>query len=240
MCLDMGVEDPIIDLIKSGYYPDIIKINEGFSPSFNETLSRVYLRKGAHAVIVPAGYEWFAINYYNLKNIAQKIPLTVFLSYPREDLWLAYKVQKILSEVGIFVYLAELFPEPGVTLWEKIKEMIERSNIVIVLWTKSAKNSAFVNQEIGYANKANKLVIPLVEKGAVPEGALAGLEYVPFEKGRDTEALSSLCNALYNFLLRKIEDQRKQQAQQAATLIGGAILVLSFIALLAAFGGKKQ
>jgi hypothetical protein len=230
-------EDPIISLVKDGYYPDILKIDEGYWPSFNKTISRVYLRKGNRAVIVPEGYEWFAINYYNLKTMAQKVPLTVFLSYPREDLWLAYKLQKILTEVGIFVYLAELFPEPGVTLWEKIKEMIQKSDVIIVLWTKNAKNSAFVNQEIGYAEGLKtKLIVPLVERGAIPEGLLAGREYILYERGRDAEAFSSLCHALYNFLSKKLEEQKMQQ--QVAAL-GGVILILGLIALLAAFGEGK-
>jgi hypothetical protein len=38
---------------------------------------------------------------------------------------------------------------------------------------KNAKNSAFVNQELGYAERLNKLIIPLVEQDAVPEGLLA-------------------------------------------------------------------
>jgi hypothetical protein len=236
----METEDPIIDLVRSGYYPDVVKINEGYWPSFNKALSRVYLRKGTDAVIVPLGYEWFAINYHNLKTIAQEIPLKVFLSYPREDLWLAYKIQKILSEVGIYMYLAELSPEPGVTLWEKIKGMIQRSDIIIVLWTKNAKSSAFVNQELGYAEGLNnKLIIPLAERGTAAEGLLAGMEHIPYEKGRDAEAFSSLCQALYKFVLKKLEEQKKQQAQQAAAAVGGAVLVLGLIALLAAFGRKK-
>jgi len=232
----MSAEDPIIELVKSGYYPDILKIDEGYSPSFNKVLSRVYLRKGAHAVIVPAGYEWFAINYYNLKNMTSKVPLRVFLSYPREDLWLAYKIQKILSEIGIYVYLAELFPEPGVTLWEKIEGMIKDSHVVIVLWTKNARSSAFVNQEIGAAKIYNKLIIPIVEKGVPVEGVLAGKEYIPFERGLDAETFSSLCNALSKFLLKKVEEQKRQQLTNALV---GALIVGGLIALLAAFGRKE-
>jgi hypothetical protein len=205
------VEDPIISLIKAGYYPDYVKIDQGYIPSFNNTLSRLYLRKGSHAVIVPAGYEWFVISYYNLKTIAKKVPIKVFLSYPRADLWLAYKIQKILAEAGIFVYLAELYPEPGVTLWEKIKGMIQNSDVVIVLWTKNAKNSAFVNQELGCAEALNKLIIPLVEQGVAPKGLLVGREYIPYRRGRDAESFSMLCNALYKFLLRKMKKKRNNK-----------------------------
>jgi hypothetical protein len=206
-----GAEELIISLINVGYYPDYIKIDQGFIPSFNTTLSRLYLRKGSHVIIVPAGYELFAINYYNLKTIAQKISFKVFLSYSRADLRLAHKVQKILTEAGIYVYFAELYPEPGVTLWEKIKGMIHNSDAVIVLWTKNAKNSAFVNQELGYAEALNKLIIPLVEQGVAPEGLLAGREYIPYRRGRDVESFSMLCNAIYKFLLRKMKKKRNNK-----------------------------
>jgi hypothetical protein len=234
--INLETEDPIIEMVRSGYYPDVVKINEGYWPSFNKALSRVYLRKGSHAVIVPAGYEWFAINYYNLKTIAQKVPLKIFLSYPREDLWLAYKIQKILSEVGIYPYLAELSPEPGVTLWEKIKGMIGSSDIVIVLWTKSARSSAFLNQELGYADSLNKLIIPLAERGTDAEGLLAGREYISFERGRDAEAYSSLCDALFRFLSRKLDERQRQQATNAVV---GLAVIAGLIVLLAAFGKKK-
>lgn len=101
------------------------------------------------------------------------------------------------------------------------------------------KSSAFVNQEIGYAEKSNKLIIPLVERGIATEGALAGVEYISYERGRDADAFSVLCQALHNFLLKKFEEQKKHQAQQVATVVGGAVLVLGLIALLAAFGRKK-
>ena len=225
------VEELIISLINLGYYPDYVIIDQGYIPFFNTTLSRLYLRKGSHVIIVPAGYELFAINYYKLKTIAEKISFKVFLSYSRADLQLAYKIQKILTEAGIYVYFAELYPEPGVTLWEKIKGMIQNSDVVIVLWTKNAKNSAFVNQELGCAEGLKKLIIPLVEQGVAPKGLLVGREYIPYRRGRDVESFSMLCNALYNFLLRKLEEQKKR----LTTILGIAISILVLVAFLAAF-----
>jgi hypothetical protein len=229
-------EDPIIELVKQEYLPEIREIydefEKGASPSFNRVSSRVYLRKGSTSYIVPKGLEWFAINFYNLKTLARRIPLTIFLSYPREDLWLAYKIQKILTDVGVFVYLAELFPEPGATLWEKIKTMILKSDLIIVLWTKNALTSAFVNQELGFANGQNKMIVPIVESGVLTHGLLEGKEYVSFERGMDTETYSKLCQSLYSFLQKKIE-------QQANAALGAFLGILFLIALFAAFGSKK-
>jgi hypothetical protein len=96
---------------------------------------------------------------------------------------------------------------------------------------KNAKNSAFVNQELGCAEALNKLIIPLVEQDVVTEGLLAGREHIPYRRGRDVESFSTLCNALYNFLLRKLEEQKKR----LTTILGIAISILVLVAFLAAF-----
>jgi len=234
--MERTIEDPIIELVKQEYSPEVVEISgqleNGSSLSFNKVSSRVYLRKGTTSFIVPRGLEWFAINYYNLKTIAKMVPLTVFLSYPRQDLWLAYKIQKILADVGIYVYVAELFPEPGATLWEKIKSMIVKSDLVIVLWTKNALNSAFLNQELGFADAQGKLIVPIVETGITSHGLLAGREYISFEQGRDAETYSTVCKSLYNFLQKKLEQQRN-------IALGVGLGILFLVALFAAFGSKK-
>jgi len=230
-------EDPIIELIREEYSPEIVEIRDeldkGSFLSFNKTSSRVYLRKGSKSFIVPKGLEWFAINYYNLKSIAKRIPLTVFLSYPREDLWLAYKIQKILAEVGVYVYIAELFPEPGVSLWEKIKTMILRSDLVIALWTKNSPSSAFLNQELGFSDQHGKIIVPIIEGGTPIHGLLTGKEYIIFERGRDIETYTTLCKSLAEFLQRRVEQQQRNNA------FGAVLGILFVIALFAAFGNKK-
>jgi hypothetical protein len=230
-------EDPIIELVRSGYYPETLHlselVNKGYNLSFSNNTSRLYLRKGNEAIIVPIGLEWLAINYYNLKKTAEKIKVRVFLSYPREDLWFAYKLHKMLSEAGIPVYLAELSPEPGVTLWEKIRSMILSSDIVIVLWTKSAINRAFVNQEIGVASAVEKIIIPVVEEGVETHGALAGKEYIRFNRESTADSVSSICAVLHKFLSKKLEiiQQQQAQAQNFATAIGVILLLAALFAI---------
>lgn len=49
--------------------------------------------------------------------------------------------------------------------------------------SKKGATSPFVHQEIGYARKAKKLIIPLVEPGISSSqlAMLQGLEYIPFD-----------------------------------------------------------
>ncbi len=231
-------EDPIIKLIAEGHYPEVLEISEqvdeGYNPSFNKTASRLYLRKGNKAVIVPKGFEWFAMNYYNLKKMVEQIPIKIFISYPREDLWLAYKLHKMLSEVGVPVYLGELYPEPGMSLWTQIELMIRNSDIFIILWTQNALNSAFVNQEIGVAKNAGKIIIPIVEEGVELKDALEGKAYICLNKDDVQKTLSSICSALHDFLSQKLEEIKKKRSQGLAFALGA----IAFLGLLFALGNK--
>jgi len=237
-------EDPLVELVESGYYPEVLKIRdqveEGYGLSFNKSTERLYLRKGSEAIIVPKGFEWFAINYYNLKTLTQKIQARVFISYPREDLWLAYKLHALMGKIGIPVYLAELEPEPGVTLWEKIKNMIELSDILLVIWTSSAAASPFVNQEIGFATALGKMILPVVEKGTDTRGILEGREYVELDRSNPTNAMASVCQGLSKFLSRKLEyiQAMEQQQQQAQSAMAGLGALLLLVLLLAALSSK--
>ena len=237
-------EDPLVELVESGYYPETLKIRDqvenGYGLSFNKSSERLYLRKGSEAIIVPKGLEWFAISYYNLKNITQKVQARVFISYPREDLWLAYRLHTLLSKIGIPAYLAELDPEPGITLWEKIKNMIQSSDILLVIWTSASVTSPFVNQEIGFATARGKIVLPVVEKGTDTRGVLDGKEYVELDRSNPTNAIALVCEGLSKFLSQRLEhiqamEQQKQQAQSAVAGLG-ALLILGL--LLAALSGE--
>jgi len=43
--------------------------------------------------------------------------------------------------------------------------VIDSSDILLVIYTRNAMYSAYVNQEIGYAYAKGKYIIPVVEKG---------------------------------------------------------------------------
>lgn len=110
--------------------------------------------------------------------------------------------------------------------------MILRSDLVIVLWTKNALNSAFVNQELGFSDAQRKLIVPIVETGTITHGLLQGKEYISFERGRDTETYSTLCQSLYRFLQNKLEQQKN-------SALGVGLGILLLIALFATFGAKE-
>ncbi|MGB9760530.1 MAG: toll/interleukin-1 receptor domain-containing protein [Thermoproteota archaeon] len=212
----------IIDLIKEGYYPELLevyeKINSNWTLSYNKKASTLYLRKGNTATPIPKGYEWFALSYYNLKKVSEGTGVKVFISYSHKDFELAYQIWKILNEVNISCYLSELYPEPGVSLWKKIQKMIENADVVIVLYTKNANYSPFVNQELGAAVSKGKPIIPIVEEGVEIKGALSGLEYIKLDNQNPTNTLTQVIEALKNFI------QKKQSLEGVAAVL---LLVLA-------------
>jgi TIR domain len=64
------------------------------------------------------------------------------------------------GELGIKPYLAEHDVRPGENLADKIKPAIDASAAVVVLISDNSVAAQYVNQEIGYALKADKLIIP--------------------------------------------------------------------------------
>jgi len=195
---DVSLE-PLMSLIDEGYSPQLSKLTDliegGYNVSYSTFSERLLLRKGNHVVRVPEDYEWFVMSYYNLKKKAKVQAKPIFLSYSHRDLDIAYKIYSIFSRIGIPCYLAELYPEPGVSLWNKIEEMINRSAIVVVIWTRNSYYSPYVNQELGAAKRAGKRIIPLVEEGAELKGVLEGMEYVKLDRKDWVSTVSSLLNA---------------------------------------------
>lgn len=104
----------------------------------------------------------------------------VFISHSTRDLGLVTFLAKKLSEFGVEVFVAEWSLSPGATLDKKVSAQIERADCVVAILTQNGMRSNWVQQEIGYALKANKPIIPLVEKGISPKhlGFLQGKEYI--------------------------------------------------------------
>ena len=158
------------------------------------------------------------------------MPYRVFISYSGEDSKRVAQVRKALTAVGVEVYTYEEDPRPGAQLAEKVKNEIKRTDAVVVLLSEKGSRSAWVHQEIGCAEMAGKLVVPLVESGT-PESRLAllnGREYVPYDPDAPGMALSKLTGFL--------------GAKAGAKLTGQAIAVLAgvLIALLIVYLATRE
>lgn len=106
----------------------------------------------------------------------------IFLSHSFQDKNIVNKLRETFSNGELECYVADEDRKYGKSLPDKIMKALDECQIVIVILTKKAETSASVNQEIGYAKKARKLIIPMMEEGVLPSLLLQGLEYIKFNE----------------------------------------------------------
>lgn len=133
------------------------------------------------------------------------------------------QIRAQVEAVGIEAYIFERDVQLGTSVSAKLQRAIRRSDAVVAVLTKLGASSAYVQQEIGFAVNARKLVIPMVQKGASKKAlALLGdVEYLLFDPD-DREAAAS---ELTPFLHRK-SLQRKQQDDLMLAVVAVALILL--------------
>lgn len=151
----------------------------------------------------------------------------VFVSHANKD---RAVVEWIKGQVGpgVELRLSEHDPQPGQHLPTKVQKALNGSHAVLVFITEAAQASAYVNQEIGWALRAKKPIIPVVQKGITGDelAMLQGVEYIEFdftnpEAGRD---------ALLNRLRLMAQAKKASDDLQTALLLVGALLIVGIMA----------
>ena len=137
----------------------------------------------------------------------------VFFSHSNQDTEWVQRVAAQATAAGVGVYLAEHDVSPGQHLSDKVSGAIEASDAVIVLLSKNSLGSLYVQQEIGVAHHAKKLVIPILmgEVAGTDLGILNDREYILLDPAVPHDGLSRLSVALTSL----IEQQRRQQDAEA-------------------------
>lgn len=155
---------------------------------------------------------------------------TVFISHSTRDQGLVISLANLLSKYGVKVFVAAWYLTPGERLDKKVFKQIESSDCVVAFLTRNGIRSNWVQQEIGYALKSKKLLIPLVEKGVDPKNlaALQGIEHIRYDSFWPQEALIRTSTYI------KSLDLKKKEQEKALLITGG---ILAFLLLL--FGEKK-
>lgn len=85
-----------------------------------------------------------------------------FISYSSQDQRLANFVHSELARLGVSAFMASASLQPGQHWSSEILSNLQTSNWVILLASRTACSSAFVNQEIGGALLASKRLIPII------------------------------------------------------------------------------
>ncbi|UCG42410.1 MAG: toll/interleukin-1 receptor domain-containing protein [candidate division WOR-3 bacterium] len=151
----------------------------------------------------------------------------VFISHSARDQGLVMALSRQFVQFGVDVLVAEWYVQAGQPLSAKVRSQMEDSDCVVVLLTRDGQRSHWVQQEIGIAVRAGKLVIPLVEQGTPQEelGILGGVEYISYDPTQPLAALDRASGFVKSLKARKDEKQR-------ALLVTGGIV--AFLLLLSA------
>jgi len=161
--------------------------------------------------------------------------LKIFISHSTADMDIVYDLYKWLWTEGLEAYVAEFYPAPGIPLPSKVAGAVDSCDCLIALLTADGNRSKFVQQEIGYALRARKFIVPIVEEEVVkPEGFLESIEYIPFTRYDPIDAISRAVYFLKERAVRKEEEERNK------AILGMTAFVLGLIGLGAAASSSKR
>lgn len=147
----------------------------------------------------------------------------VFISHSTENAAMVKQIAEFLRTSGIDAYVSEWYLQPGAILPNKVATLINQSDCVIALMTTEGDRSEWVHQEIGYAKKANKIIIPVIEEGVIPTGFLIGIEYVRFKRDEPLDAINRLARYLKDLATRKEEEERGKKILAGLAIFFGLL-----------------
>lgn len=172
--------------------------------------------------------------------MTEPVVTSIFFSHSSKDAAWVEHLRQQAEASGVRTYLAEHDVSPGLLLSDKVTSNIESSDAVLVLLTNNSWQSAYVQQEIGLALHAGKLVIPIVTADAahLDLGLLAGVEYIALDPEAPQEALAKLSATLTTFARkreaaadRQASLQREAARRQLQFMVAGLAVVFGLLIL---------
>lgn len=103
----------------------------------------------------------------------------IFVSYSSCDMEHVEKLREQLRPTPVKLFVAEDSIRPGGELSKEITRAITSCDLFLVIWSKNAKASDWVSQEIGQALALHKPIVPLVlDPDCLPSGFIEGIKYI--------------------------------------------------------------
>jgi len=157
----------------------------------------------------------------------------IFISHSSLDGWLVEPLSRILEDVGVRTYVAEIETPEGKPLPTKFKENIESSDAVILLLTanvmKRPNTRDLINWEVATAHTLGKPVYVFREKDVEVPLMISNItDYYTFDPKRKEDLDSILSRAEK---MAEILKDHKDKVLVSVTLIAIAlgILLLAYI-----------
>ena len=146
----------------------------------------------------------------------------VFISSSMDDMHLVQELRKMLEQYGIHAVIPVEEAITTTAFTEKIKQLIQSSDCVLVIIGKGGRRSRNVDFEVGIATAQNKLIIPLIEEGAEKPNILLNKMYIVIDKNKPQLSYESAAKYLSK---QKIEKENRDTLG-GLLLLGLGILIL--------------
>ncbi|MHA1542790.1 MAG: toll/interleukin-1 receptor domain-containing protein [Candidatus Hodarchaeales archaeon] len=146
----------------------------------------------------------------------------VFISHSMKNIELVNQAKAMLEQKGLNAYVAVSEPEPGEKLDDKIVNHIKSSSFFLLLYTKDAETSPWVNSELGIAVSMNKKIIPIIEEGVQLPSIISGIEYVKMDSINPGTCIQGVCDYLSGLMASK--DETKIIVASILILLGVVVL----------------
>jgi len=125
----------------------------------------------------------------------------VFLSYAEKDRSIFDRIVTLqyFRPEGATLIAAEPNKEPGTDLVGKVKSLLHECTTLIVVWSRNAACSPFVNFEIGYADAIGRRIISFkdteIRREELPIFLLSS-EYIPYDPNNLDQSIEALLNKI--------------------------------------------
>ncbi|MBN1453242.1 MAG: toll/interleukin-1 receptor domain-containing protein [Anaerolineales bacterium] len=136
---------------------------------------------------------------------ADKLKNEIFISYSRHDVEFANRINNDLLQNKISTWIDSIGIRSGDDWPERIANAILESKIVLAIVSPDALESKWVNRELSFADKNEKLVFPLIYKTCkIPHWfdlRFGNIQWADFSEGNYIEKFEHLIDALNNILI---------------------------------------
>lgn len=130
---------------------------------------------------------------------------------------MANRILQYIHHPTIKIFISEYHTRPGDELWDTIKSNIDSANLFLVFISNNSLVSQAVMQEVGYAVRAQKRIIPIViEKDVKPPAMINSIRYVDFTRDSN-KAISELQSI--------VQELKTSKENRDGILLIGAILL---------------
>lgn len=153
----------------------------------------------------------------------------IFVSYSTLDLTQVELLRSQLSNTPIDLFIAEHSVTAGANLSETIKSSISCCDLFVVVWSKNAKESGWVSQEIGQALALQKPILPLVlDKEHPPSGFVSNIKYIPMYEGvpQALHKAEEIIMRAYENKHERMQAERKRKESDDMAKLGVAAFLL--------------